>query len=138
MKSILYSLILILPLTSWADSFQEFKAESVSIVQSLLSQNITQVGNIDIAELEKKIAQTKWDSVKDKFLLGSGEQRSMSIYLVAENKIIVNELALKLMDKKLFPQASLHEVLGANGYDDEGSKISLSLDQIAKNPTSIT
>ncbi|MBK7961066.1 MAG: hypothetical protein IPK04_07560 [Bdellovibrionales bacterium] len=53
----------------------------------------------------------------------------------AAKTVIVNELSLKLIDRSIFPQTSLHEALCANGYDDERSKISLSLDQIAKDPS---
>jgi hypothetical protein len=135
MKSLFSLLILIVPLVSRAQSFSEFKGESRSIVQKLRSQGIKQVGNIDLDVLDKQISETKWGSVKDKFLVGSGEERSTSIYLVEQRAVIVNELALQTIDRSIYPQASLHEVLGANGYDDEKSKISLSLDQIAKDPS---
>lgn len=120
---------------SWAQSFPEFKSESRTIVQKLRSQGIQQVGNINLEVLDKKISETKWASVKDKFLIGSGEDRSTSVYLVEQKAVIVNELALQTIDRSIYPQASLHEALGANGYDDEKSQISLSLDQIAKDPS---
>jgi len=135
MKIFIYSLFFMIPILSWADTFSEFKNESHKIVQSLLEQGIKKVGKIDLEILDKQIATTNWQSVKDKFLLGSGEERSTSIYLVAQQTVIVNELALQLIDHSVYQQVSLHEALGANGYDDEKSKISLSLDQIAKDPS---
>lgn len=135
MKVLCCFTLLMTSLLSRADSFSEFKAESRSIVQSLLRQGIKQVGNINLEVLDQQLSEIKWNSVKDKFLLGSVEQRSTSIYLTAEKTVIVNELSLELIDRDIYPQASLHEGFGALGYDDERSKLSLSFDQIAQDPS---
>ena len=137
MKKLLFLLIFTLPLFSQAQSLADFKGESRTITQSLLSQGIKRIGNIDIEVLDRQISETKWESVHDKFLIGSGEGRATSIYVVEQKTVIVNELALKLIDRSVYPQVSLHEAFGAQGYDDEKSNVSLALEQIARNPKNI-
>lgn len=127
-------MLFLVPFYSLASDFGAFKSSSIAIISTLQAQGINKVGDLDLNLLSQEISSTKWSSVKDKFLLGSGTSRTTSVYLVKEKHVIVNELSLNLMSQDTFPQASLHEVLGANGYDDEHYQISLSLYAISKNP----
>jgi hypothetical protein len=132
-----YALALTLLFTSvlaHADEFGDFATSSLTIVETLRSQGVHNIGSLNLDELSQKIATTKWSPVNDKYLLGSGTDRGTSIYLVDQDKVFVNTLALKNLPADVFPQAALHEALGANGYEDENSQASLALDQLSKSP----
>lgn len=134
---ILFS-VFIFGLTTLADSqdqaFIDYKASATKITDQLLAKGYQKIGPIDLAKLREEILATKWVAITDRFLLGSGEGRATGVYLTKERTTFTNLLALKLIVKEIYPQQSLHEVLGANGYEDENSQISLSMDQLANNP----
>lgn len=117
-----------------ADEFTDFKNSALEVVDSLRGQGNSQIGDLNLDSLAQEISTTNWSLEEKRAFLGSGEDRTLGIYLVSEKTVIVNTRSLKLLPRNVYAQASLHEALGAQGYYDENSEISLPLDIVSRFP----
>ncbi|HWU44575.1 MAG TPA: hypothetical protein VN132_14085 [Bdellovibrio sp.] len=134
MKYFVLTSLLLFCLQGRAATVEEFAQSSLEIVHKLQAQGIHKIGDFDVDQLEKQIMSTKWREMGGVYLIGSGKGRTTSVYFPADQLVVINSLSVQYIDRKTLPHASLHEVLGANGYDDENYRLGLALRALSESP----
>lgn len=115
-----------------------FRPLSKRMVEKVVKQGITKVGDLDLPYLLEMLDTVEWRTFDIGFLGGSGGGRHTSIYMVESRMVVVNMLSLQNLvgTEVRIDRWALHEALGALGYPDENYDITTSLTFIADAPQS--
>jgi hypothetical protein len=114
---------------------ENFRPLSRKHVEMALEQGYEKIGKLNLNKLLKELDTVEWRTFDLGFLTGSGGKRTTSIYLVKDNMVVINMYALQNLVGKPIPlySWSLHEALGALGYEDENYEVSSSISFLANN-----
>ncbi len=97
------------------------------LIDVLIKAHQTKLGNFDLLELKKQIAEVHWRALSSltSIIAGPEGARSTALYSVEETTVIVSPGEWQLTDEGPQPMISFHEALGALGYSDEKYQISV-------------
>lgn len=112
-----------------------FRTLSKKHIDKLLSFNINRVGKLNLVTLSKELDEVEWKTFDLGFLIGSGGNRTTSIYFVETKTVVLNTMSLSELQNKPVSLFSwtLHEGMGALGYQDENYELSSSIAFLAEN-----
>ncbi|MDO9181205.1 MAG: hypothetical protein Q7U04_02295 [Bacteriovorax sp.] len=111
-----------------------FGPMSKQFVETLLDRGIIKIGKLDLEKLLSELDEVQWRFMEEGFLMGSGGVRFTGIYIVKNKMVVINIPGLELLQKKPVPLTpwTLHEAMGALGYEDENYELSSVISFVAQ------
>lgn len=129
MKAIL-SLILLFSVPAHGEEAQQYfsKILETNYLQPLRESGVEKIGNFPVRDFLSEAGKVKYVWNVNGFVTGSGVKRFCGMHTVIDHRVIANSGCWDHAAPEVKPIFSLHETLGALGYDDEDYQLSFMIE----------